>query len=72
MEYLVMDTHQRLLGTLRRTSPLKAGDTFSSGDLTYAVISIEWRPDRANLKRLIVMPINRPAIPTAAAIAEPA
>ncbi|WP_218080229.1 hypothetical protein [Anthocerotibacter panamensis] len=60
MDYLVMDTHQRLLGTLRRTSPLNVGDTFTSGNLTYAVVNIEWRPDQSNLKRLMVIPLQKP------------
>ncbi len=59
MEYLVMDTHQRLLGTLRRTTVLNVGDTFTSGATTYAVINIEWRPDQSNLKRLMVIPVNK-------------
>lgn len=62
MEYLVMDTHQRLLGTMRRTTALNVGDTFTSGALTYAVINIEPRADQPNSKRLMVMPIvNRAA-----------
>jgi hypothetical protein len=64
MEYLVMDTHQRLLGTLRRGDPLRVGDTFSSSNLTYAVIGIEWLTDRPNMKRLTVIPINKPSIPS--------
>jgi hypothetical protein len=60
MEYLVMDTHQRLLGTLRRTSALSVGDTFSSGNITYAVINIETRPDQPSPKRIMVMPLAKP------------
>ncbi|WP_287129477.1 hypothetical protein [Candidatus Cyanaurora vandensis] len=62
----MMDTHQRLLGTLRRSTSLNVGDIFTSGTLTYAVVNIEGRPDQPTLKRLMVIPINRPvAAPSA-------
>jgi len=60
MEYLVMDTHQRLLGTLRRTTPLNVGDTFASGNVTYAVINLEGRPDQPTIKRIMVIPLSKP------------
>jgi hypothetical protein len=67
MEYLLIDAHQRFLGTFRSDRMLAVGDTFQHGSSqTYAVVGINWsqariHPEARRLQKqaLTVVAVNR-------------
>lgn len=60
MEYLLVDSRQRFLGTLNRSETLSVGDLFQDhNDRTYAVVGTNWSNYRHNrLRSLTVVRIN--------------
>jgi len=60
MQYLLMDTHRRLLGTLNSQKELAVGDTFQADSTgTYAVIGLDWNGlERPQAHSLTVIPVH--------------
>lgn len=57
MQYLLVDPHQRLLGTLNSEKSFAVGDTFESSNAqTYTVIGLNWFKQRAQGQSLTVIP----------------
>lgn len=57
MQYLLIDTHQRLLGTLNSEKSFSVGDTFESSNAqTYTVIGLNWFKQRSQGPSLTVIP----------------
>lgn len=57
MQYLLIDPHQRLLGTLNSDRVLAVGDTFESHNAqTYTVIGLNWFKQRPQTQSLTVIP----------------
>lgn len=63
MQYLLVDTHQRFLGTFDCEKALGVGDTFQNQHArTYAVIGTHWFKQSNNrTQALTVIPVNRAA-----------
>lgn len=59
MQYLVVDTHQRFLGSYTSSKALVVGDTFQAQNTkTYAVIGLTWAGHRDPGKRAVtVIPV---------------
>lgn len=59
MEYLLVDSHQRFLGTLNYTEALSVGDVFQNEERTYAVVGKNWANQQtARLQSLTVVRVN--------------
>jgi hypothetical protein len=60
MQYLMMDLHQRFIGTLSPTTPLSIGETVIMGaSKTYTVVSIDSSRSRdQNVKSVTVIASN--------------
>ncbi|MBF2002634.1 MAG: hypothetical protein IGS50_02985 [Synechococcales cyanobacterium C42_A2020_086] len=59
MQYLLVDTHQRLLGTLNSEKALSVGDTFQNHDAqSYTVVGLNWFKQRSHSQSLTVIPVN--------------
>lgn len=60
MQYLMMDLHQRFIGTLNHNSKLSIGDTFKVDNAkTYMVVRINAsRDNNRNVKSLTVIAHN--------------
>lgn len=57
MQYLLIDTHQRLLGTLNSEKTLEVGDTFENSNAqTYTVVGLNWFKQRPQTPSLTVIP----------------
>lgn len=72
MQYLMMDLHQRFIGTLNHNSKLSIGDTFKVDNAkTYMVVRIDAsRSNDRNVKSLTVIARNGATVPVAAAAAK--
>jgi hypothetical protein len=61
MQYLLIDTHQRPLGTLISDKTFVVGDTFQNHDsATYTVVGLNWFKQRQSLT-VIPMPLQTKA-----------
>lgn len=59
MHYLLIDTHQRPLGTLISEKALGVGDTFQNHNAeSFTVVGLNWFTQRANTQSLTVIPVN--------------
>lgn len=69
MQYLMMDLHQRFIGTVNQTKQLSLGDVFKADNAkTYTVVSIDAsRRNNSSVKSLTVIAHN--PLATAAATA---
>lgn len=57
MQYLLIDPHQRLLGTLNSDKTLAVGDTFENQNAqTYTVVGLNWFKQRPQTPSLTVIP----------------
>ncbi|WAL62355.1 hypothetical protein [Thermocoleostomius sinensis] len=57
MQYLLIDPHQRLLGTLNSEKVLSVGDTFENHNAQfYTVIGLNWFKQRSQAQSLTVIP----------------
>lgn len=57
MQYLLIDPHQRLLGTLNSDKTLTVGDTFENQNAqTYTVVGLNWFKQRPQTPSLTVIP----------------
>ncbi|WP_416673243.1 hypothetical protein [Egbenema bharatensis] len=56
MQYLLIDTHQRPLGTLKSDKTFAVGDTFESSAQSYTVIGLNWFNQRPQTQSLTVIP----------------
>jgi hypothetical protein len=57
MQYLLIDTHQRPLGTLKSDKAFAVGDTFENGNAqSYTVIGLNWFNQRPQTQSLTVIP----------------
>lgn len=61
MQYLLVDSHQRFLGTFNSSETFAVGDTFQNHDeTTYAVIGLNWsRQTTPKGPALTVMPLSQ-------------
>lgn len=59
MQYLLVDSHQRFIGTFNSTETLAVGDTFQNHDeQTYAVVGLNWsRQTTPKAPALTVIPL---------------
>jgi hypothetical protein len=59
MKYLLIDTHQRPLGTLISDKTFVVGDTLQNHDFaTYTVVGLNWFKQRSNATQsLTVIPV---------------
>jgi hypothetical protein len=63
MQYLLIDPHQRLLGTLNSEKAFSVGDTFQNHNAqTYTVIGLNWFKQRSHAQSLTVIPTLAKAI----------
>ncbi|MBW4655573.1 MAG: hypothetical protein KME20_21410 [Kaiparowitsia implicata GSE-PSE-MK54-09C] len=61
MQYLLMDSHHRFLGTFQSKKMLIVGDTFqNNGAQTYAVVGTDWGNQGQQPKSLTVMLVKPP------------
>lgn len=59
MQYLLIDTRQRPLGTLISDKMLAVGDTFQNHNAqTYTVVSLDWLKQQAHTLSVMVIPGN--------------
>jgi hypothetical protein len=60
MQYLLVDSHKRFLGTYNSSETFAVGDTFQDDDdTTYAVIGLNWsRQTTPKGPSLTVMPLS--------------
>ncbi|NJO41916.1 MAG: hypothetical protein HC769_15995 [Cyanobacteria bacterium CRU_2_1] len=59
MQYLLIDTHQRPLGTIKSDKALAVGDTFQNNNAqTYTVVGLNWFKQRSHGQSLTVIPVN--------------
>jgi len=62
MQYLLVDPHQRLLGTLNVDKALAVGDTFENHNAetlntqSYTVVGLNWFKQRSQTPSLTVIP----------------
>lgn len=57
MQYLLIDPHQRLLGTLNSDKTMAVGDTFENHNAqTYTVVGLNWFKQRPQTPSLTVIP----------------
>lgn len=57
MQYLLMDTHQRPLGTLISDKTFVVGDTFQNSNAeTFTVVGLNWFRQRTHANSLTVIP----------------
>lgn len=57
MQYLLIDTHQRPLGTLISDKTFAVGDTFQNHNAeTYTVVSLDWMKRNASAQSIMVIP----------------
>lgn len=57
MQYLLVDLHQRILGTLSSDRNFSVGDTFENHNAqTYTVIGLNWLKQRQHTPSLTVIP----------------
>lgn len=57
MQYLLIDTHQRLLGTFISEKVFSVGDTFQNhNEQSYTVVGLNWFKQRAQGQSLTVIP----------------
>ncbi len=57
MQYLLIDTHQRPLGTLISDKSFAVGDTIQSQNAeTFTVVGLNWFKQRSHAQSLIVIP----------------
>lgn len=57
MQYLLIDPHQRLLGTFNSEKTLAVGDTFENQNAqTYTVVGLNWFKQRPQTPSLTVIP----------------
>lgn len=63
MEYLLIDSRQRYIGTVSHAKTLVVGDIFENHDSkTYTVVGVNWSRQRSHPSQsLTVVPVNRPA-----------
>lgn len=58
MQYLLVDTHQRPLGTLISDKTFAVGDTFQNHDsASYTVVGLNWFRQRSHAQSLTVIPV---------------
>lgn len=62
MQYLMMDIHQRFIGTLNHKEPLAVGDIFKTNNAkTYTVVSVDLSNRTAkNMRSVTVIARNAP------------
>lgn len=66
MQYLLLDTHKRPIGTLVSDKSFAVGDTFQGQDTgSYTVVGLNWFTQRSHAQSLTVIPI--PPAPKAVA-----
>ena len=59
MQYLLMDTHQRPLGTLNSDKEFAVGDTLQNHNAqNYTVIALNWFKQRSQGPSLTVIPFK--------------
>jgi hypothetical protein len=60
MQYLLVDAHQRFLGTFISTESLSVGDTFKNhNDQAYTVVGLNWsRQTTPKAPSLTVIPLQ--------------
>lgn len=57
MQYLLIDTHKRLLGTHHSDRALVVGDTFQNQNAqAYTVVGLNWFKERTQGQSLTVIP----------------
>lgn len=57
MQYLLVDPHQRLLGTLNSDKKMAVGDIFENHNAqTYTVVGLNWFKQRPQTPSLTVIP----------------
>lgn len=56
MQYLLIDPHQRLLGTFNSDRAFVVGDTFESAAQSFTVIGLDWFKQRSHAQSLTVIP----------------
>ncbi|PSB15159.1 hypothetical protein C7B76_14330 [filamentous cyanobacterium CCP2] len=56
MQYLLIDTHQRPLGTLKSDKTFAVGDTFENSAQSYTVIGLNWFNQHVQSQSLTVIP----------------
>jgi hypothetical protein len=57
MQYLLIDTHQRPLGTLISDKTFAVGDTFQNHNAeTYTVVSLDWMKRHSSAQSIMVIP----------------
>jgi len=74
MQYLLMDTHRRLLGTLNSSQAFSIGDIVQAERIgTCAVIGLDWngigRSESHSLTVIPIHPLESPLSPLAAPLA---
>lgn len=66
MQYLLIDTRQRPIGTLISDQILAVGDTFRNNNAElYTVVGLNWFKQRPNTQSLTVIPGQAPTKTTA-------
>lgn len=59
MQYLLIDTHQRPLGTFISEKALGVGDTFQNQNAeSFTVVGLNWFKQRPNTQSLTVIPVS--------------
>ncbi|MCU0525841.1 MAG: hypothetical protein MUF72_13545 [Elainella sp. Prado103] len=59
MQYLLIDTHQRPLGTFISEKTLGVGDTFQNKNAeSFTVVGLNWFQQRPNTQSLTVIPLS--------------
>jgi hypothetical protein len=57
MQYVLIDAHQRFLGTFKSDKSFAVGDTFEHDDAqSFTVIGLNWKQGGAQGKSLTVIP----------------
>ncbi|MCU0570577.1 MAG: hypothetical protein MUF49_28880 [Oculatellaceae cyanobacterium Prado106] len=65
MQYVLIDAHQRFLGTLKSEKALAVGDTFENTNAqSYTVIGLNWFKQDPRTQSLTVIPMQ-PAVKAA-------
>jgi hypothetical protein len=62
MQYLLIDTHQRPLGTLISDKTFAVGDTFQNHAASYTVVGLNWFKQRPNAQSLTVIPVHTQSV----------
>jgi hypothetical protein len=59
MQYVLIDAHQRFLGTLKSDKSFSVGDTFENHDAkSFTVIGLNWKQGGNQGQSLTVIPSN--------------